>query len=83
MTLAPPSATLSTRSLREAHGGSHQSWRSTRTVPTSRDLSPKGEFWHCVEQVLDLSKNVVEQAKRDLGNSLYTSDKKSGNSLVE
>jgi hypothetical protein len=33
-------------------------------------LSPKGEFWHCLEQALDLSKNVSEQAKRDLGNSL-------------
>jgi hypothetical protein len=32
-------------------------------------LSPEGEFWHCLEQALDLPKNVSEQAKRDLGNS--------------
>ena len=37
-------------------------------------LSPKGEFWNRLEQALDLSKNVLGQAKRDLGNSLYTFD---------
>jgi hypothetical protein len=29
---------------------------------------------HCLEQALDLSKNVSEQAKRDLGNSLSKSN---------
>jgi hypothetical protein len=32
-------------------------------------LSPKGEFWNRLEQALDLSKNVSEPAKNDLGNS--------------
>jgi len=32
-------------------------------------LSPKGEFSNRLEQALDLSKNVLDQAKRDLGNS--------------
>jgi len=38
-------------------------------------LSPKGEFWHCLEQALDLSKNVSEHAKRDLGNSPFMNEK--------
>jgi hypothetical protein len=29
-------------------------------------LSQQGEFWHCLEQALDLRKNVSEPAKRDL-----------------
>jgi hypothetical protein len=33
-------------------------------------LSPEGEFWNRLEQALDLSKNILDQAKRDLGNSL-------------
>jgi hypothetical protein len=33
-------------------------------------LSPKGEFSNRLERALDLSKNVLDQAKRDLGNSL-------------
>ena len=33
-------------------------------------FAPKGEFWHYLEQALDLSENVSEQAKRDLGDSL-------------
>jgi len=32
-------------------------------------LSPNGEFWNRLEQALDLSKNVSEPAKNDLGNS--------------
>ncbi len=36
----------------------------------SNCLSPKGEFWNRLEQALDLSKNVLDEAKRDLGNSL-------------
>jgi hypothetical protein len=36
----------------------------------SNCLSPEGEFWNRLEQALDLSKNVLDQAKRDLGNSL-------------
>jgi hypothetical protein len=32
-------------------------------------LSPKGEFWNRLERTLDLSKNVSEPAKNDLGNS--------------
>jgi hypothetical protein len=35
-------------------------------------LSPKGEFSNRLEQALDLSKNVLDQAKRDLGNSPST-----------
>jgi hypothetical protein len=31
---------------------------------------------HCLEQALDLSKNVSEQAKRDLGNSLQKLDQR-------
>jgi hypothetical protein len=30
-------------------------------------LSPKGEFWNLLERALDLSKNVSEPAKNDLG----------------
>jgi hypothetical protein len=37
-------------------------------------LSPKGEFSNRLERALDLSKNVLDQAKRDLGNSLSTFD---------
>jgi hypothetical protein len=33
-------------------------------------LSPKGKFWDRLEPALDLSKNVLDQAKRDLDNSL-------------
>jgi hypothetical protein len=32
-------------------------------------LSPKGEFWNHLERALDLSKNVSEPAKNDLGNN--------------
>jgi hypothetical protein len=32
-------------------------------------LSPQGEFLNRLEQALDLSKNVLDKAKRDLGNS--------------
>jgi len=32
-------------------------------------LSPKGEFWDRLERALDLSKNVSEPAKNDLGNN--------------
>jgi len=32
-------------------------------------LSPKGEFWDRLEKALDVSKNVLDKAKRDLGNS--------------
>jgi hypothetical protein len=31
-------------------------------------LSPQGEFLNRLEQALDLSKNVLDKAKRDLGN---------------
>jgi len=34
-------------------------------------LSPKGEFWNRLERALDLSKNVSEPAKNDLGNSPF------------
>jgi len=37
-------------------------------------LSPKGEFWNRLEQALDVSKNVLDKAKRDLGNSLLRTD---------
>jgi hypothetical protein len=37
-------------------------------------LSPQGEFSNRLEQALDLSKNVLDKAKRDLGNSLLTID---------
>jgi hypothetical protein len=37
-------------------------------------LSPKGEFLNRLEQALDLSKNVLDKVKRDLGNSLLTID---------
>jgi len=30
---------------------------------------PKGEFWHRLERALDLSRNILDQAKRDFGNS--------------
>ena len=33
---------------------------------------PKGEFWHRLERVLDLSKKVLDPVKRDFGNSLFT-----------
>jgi hypothetical protein len=33
-------------------------------------LSPKGEFWHYLQQALDLSKGVSEQAQSDSGNNL-------------
>jgi hypothetical protein len=32
-------------------------------------LGPRGEFWNRLERALDLSKNVSEPAKNDLGNS--------------
>jgi hypothetical protein len=32
-------------------------------------FEPKGEFWNRLERALDLSKNVLEPAKNDLGNS--------------
>jgi len=38
-------------------------------------LSPKGEFSNRLERALDLSKNVLDQAKRDLGNSPFITDK--------
>jgi hypothetical protein len=34
-------------------------------------LSPKGEFWNRLERALDLSKNVSEPAKNDLGNNPF------------
>jgi hypothetical protein len=37
-------------------------------------LSPKGEFWNRLERALDLSKNVSEPAKNDLGNSPLSFD---------
>jgi hypothetical protein len=37
-------------------------------------LSPQGEFSNRLEQALDLSKNVLDKAKRDLGNSLIKFD---------
>jgi len=40
----------------------------------SNCLSPKGEFWHRLERVLDLSKNVSEPAKNDLGNNQLSFD---------
>jgi hypothetical protein len=33
-------------------------------------LGPKGEFWNRLERAIDLSKNVSEPAKSDLGNRL-------------
>ncbi|MEE9566061.1 MAG: hypothetical protein V3W17_01030, partial [Desulfobacteria bacterium] len=41
-----------------------------RKISDLNCLSPKGEFWNRLEQAFDLSKNVLDQAKRDLGNSL-------------
>jgi hypothetical protein len=35
----------------------------------SNCLSPTGELWNRLERALDLSKNVSEPAKNDLGNS--------------
>jgi hypothetical protein len=40
----------------------------------SNCLSPKGEFWNRLERALDLSKNVSEPAKNDLGNNLLSND---------
>jgi hypothetical protein len=37
-------------------------------------LSPKGEFSNRLERALDLSKNVLDKAKRDLVNSLSIVD---------
>jgi hypothetical protein len=37
-------------------------------------LSPKGEFWNRLERALDLSKNVSEPAKNDLGNTLLSNE---------
>jgi hypothetical protein len=37
-------------------------------------LSPKGEFWNRLERALDLSKNVSEPAKNDLGNNPFSFD---------
>jgi len=37
-------------------------------------LRPKGEFWNRLERALDLSKNVSEPAKNDLGNSPLNSE---------
>jgi len=37
-------------------------------------LSPQGEFLNLLEHALDLSKYVLDKAKRDLGNSLLTID---------
>jgi len=41
-----------------------------RKISDLNCLSSKGEFSNRLEQALDLSKNVLDQAKRDLGNSL-------------
>jgi len=41
-------------------------------------LSLKGEFSNRLEQALDLSKNVLDKAKRDLGNSLLKLDHRYG-----
>ena len=40
-----------------------------RNISDLNCLSPKSEFSNRLEQALDLSKNVLDQAKRDLGNS--------------
>jgi hypothetical protein len=37
-------------------------------------LSPKGEFWDRLERAIDLSKNVSEPAKNDLGNNPFMID---------
>jgi hypothetical protein len=37
-------------------------------------LSPKGEFWNRLERTLDLSKNVSEPEKNDLGNNPFSFD---------
>jgi hypothetical protein len=42
-------------------------------------LSPLGEFWNRLERALDLSKNVSEPAKNDLGNSPSKSEGRSTN----
>jgi len=42
-----------------------------RKISDLNCLSPKGEFSNRLEQALDLSKNVLDQAKRDLGNSPF------------
>jgi hypothetical protein len=39
-------------------------------------LNPKGEFWNRLERALDLSKNVSEPAKNDLGNNPSTIENK-------
>jgi hypothetical protein len=46
--------------------------RSLKRISDLNCLSPKGEFSNRLERALDLSKNVLDQAKRDLGNSLLT-----------
>jgi hypothetical protein len=45
-----------------------------RKISDLNCLSPKGEFSNRLEQALDLSKNILDQAKRDLGNSLLKID---------
>jgi len=37
-------------------------------------LNPRGEFWHRLEGALDVSKNVSEPAKSDLGNRTLRHD---------
>ena len=72
----------------------HSSTKWKTSVPPWRDLSPpKGEFWarsacsqavmrnrQCTspERALDSSKNVLAQAKRDLGNSPSRCDRQRG-----
>jgi hypothetical protein len=38
-------------------------------------FEPEGRISNRLEQALDLSKNVLDQAKRDLGNSLQKFDR--------
>jgi coenzyme F420-reducing hydrogenase gamma subunit len=42
-------------------------------------FEPKGEFWDRLERALDLSKNVSEPVKNDLGNSPLTFEQRTLN----
>jgi hypothetical protein len=47
----------------------NKSTMNKRKISDLNCLSPKGEFSNRLERALDLSKNVLDQAKRDLGKS--------------
>jgi hypothetical protein len=54
-----------------------------RKISDLNCLNPKGEFSNRLERALDLSKNVLDQAKRDLGNSLFRRVMPSGTDTIK